>query len=91
MIRMMANLHIYRVGYRPFLFNRMTGRSVTSTRPASESFPTSTIVLTTIGWSLRPLQDFLKTCHEYKVLNSAGTTTIYFSGSASHYSYGGGK
>jgi mitochondrial chaperone BCS1 len=48
------------------------------------------ITLTTIGWSLQPLQDFVKTCHEYKIRNSGETTTVFFSGSSGADSFGYG-
>lgn len=41
--------------------------------------PQNSIVILTPGWSLNPLMDFIKHCHEYKLVNMAGTTNIYFS------------
>ena len=32
----------------------------------------------TLGWSLKPLREFLDICHNLKLENRNGTTTIYF-------------
>ncbi|KAK7179138.1 hypothetical protein DPSP01_012211 [Paraphaeosphaeria sporulosa] len=75
---------IFWVGFRPFLFAR-TG-SVTGTKSQRggamidyQGTPQNSVVLLTPGWSLRPLMDFIKHCHEYKLINMDGSTNIYFS------------
>ncbi|KAL5389090.1 hypothetical protein PMIN02_007484 [Paraphaeosphaeria minitans] len=74
---------IFWVGYRPFLFAR-TG-SVTGTKSQRggvvdyQGTPQNSIVILTPGWSLRPLMDFIKHCHEYKLINMDGSTNISFS------------
>lgn len=32
----------------------------------------------TIGWNLKPLRDFTSLCHQFKLENFAGTTTVYY-------------
>ncbi|KAL1612379.1 hypothetical protein SLS60_000605 [Paraconiothyrium brasiliense] len=72
------------VGFRPFLFAR-TGTASSSKNHGGrmlidyQGTPQNSVVLFTPGWSLHPLMDFVKHCHEYKLVNRAGTTTIYFS------------
>jgi chaperone BCS1 len=39
----------------------------------------NSVILFTPGWSLHPLMDFIKSCHEYKLFDLAGTTNIHFS------------
>jgi len=39
----------------------------------------------TLGWSLKPLQDFTSSCHDFKIQHLTGTTTVYFAGSTSAY------
>jgi chaperone BCS1 len=38
------------------------------------------LTITTLGWSLAPLQKFTELCHEFKLKNLTGTTTVYFAG-----------
>jgi chaperone BCS1 len=49
------------------------------------------IILRTIGWSLQPLKDFVKTCHDFKLHNRTGTTTVYFSSGNDRDPYTGGE
>lgn len=78
-----------RVGYRPFIFSRRGGQS-----PRNASIMTGPIVddhgrlhhaltITTLGWSLRPLQRFIGVCREFRRHNLTGTTTVYFAGAGS--------
>jgi chaperone BCS1 len=71
---------IFWVGYRPFLFQRVGGRK-SGSRFAEVETQQPAIQLTTLGWNLGPLRDFVKICHDFKVKNSAGTTTVFFAGS----------
>ncbi|KAF2704880.1 P-loop containing nucleoside triphosphate hydrolase protein [Pleomassaria siparia CBS 279.74] len=66
---------IFWVGFRPFLFRR-SGPSIDQTHKSSHQ-PTGIVILT-LGWSLQPLQDFMKICHDLKLANKNGTTTIFF-------------
>ncbi|KAF2441763.1 P-loop containing nucleoside triphosphate hydrolase protein [Karstenula rhodostoma CBS 690.94] len=76
------------VGFRPFLFSR-TGAVIGPKSPQAggrsmvdyQGTPQNAIVLLTPGWSLHPLMDFVKYCHEYRLINMTGTTNIYFSSS----------
>jgi chaperone BCS1 len=42
----------------------------------------------TLGWSLKPLQDFTGLCHDFKIKNLTGTTTVYFAGDGRSNPYG---
>lgn len=74
---------LFWVGFRPILFSR---RGATSSRSGSMNIVDhsgqlqNSITLTTLGWQLKPLQDFTKACHEFQVKNMKGTTTIFFAG-----------
>ena len=84
---------IFWVGFRPYMFSRIAIQPSSSGAP--HRFPDgnyqvgSSIMITTIGWSLKPLQEFVKTCHDFKVKNSGATTTVYFSGGGNAVDYGG--
>ncbi|KAF2690694.1 P-loop containing nucleoside triphosphate hydrolase protein [Lentithecium fluviatile CBS 122367] len=88
---------VFWVGFRPFLFSR-TGVS-TGRHPGppmnnvldDKGEVQNAIVLRTIGWSLQPLKDFVKTCHDFKVHNKTGTTTVYFSSGSGRDPYTGGE
>ncbi|KAF2662184.1 P-loop containing nucleoside triphosphate hydrolase protein [Lophiostoma macrostomum CBS 122681] len=71
---------VFWVGFRPFLFQRVGGRKPGSRFEEIESQQPA-ILLTTPGWNLKPITDFVKTCHDFKVKNSAGSTTVFFAGS----------
>jgi chaperone BCS1 len=49
------------------------------------------LTISTLGWSLSPLRRFTDLCHEFKLKNLTGTTTVYFAGdSAGPYGRGEG-
>jgi mitochondrial chaperone BCS1 len=77
-----------RVGFRPFIFTRQEIPKPEGQR--GPSVATYTITLTTPGWGLKPLQNFVNVCHDFKVRNSGETTTIYFSVGRDYGGYGGG-
>jgi chaperone BCS1 len=41
------------------------------------------LTISTLGWSLSPLRRFTDLCHEFKLKNLTGTTTVYFAGGTS--------
>lgn len=49
------------------------------------------LTITTLGWNLEPLKDFVVNCHEWKKANMIGTTTVYFAGGNAYDSYSGGQ
>lgn len=49
------------------------------------------LTITTLGWNLGPLKNFVMKCHEWKKANMTGTTTVYFAGGGAYDSYGGGQ
>ncbi|KAF2636013.1 P-loop containing nucleoside triphosphate hydrolase protein [Massarina eburnea CBS 473.64] len=80
---------LFWVGFRPFLFLRNGSRATrvaqdnnrgsgpSSARDNSEI--SNSIVIRTLGWSLDPIQKFIKQCKDSKESNKQGTTTMYFS------------
>lgn len=48
------------------------------------------ITVTTLGWNLAPLRQFVLQCHEWKKASMTGTTTVYFAGNTS-FEYGAGQ
>lgn len=56
----------------------------------SEGQLQNSISIMTLGWSLKPLQDFTRKCHEFKLQHLTGTTTVYFAGGGHPDPYGGG-
>jgi chaperone BCS1 len=48
----------------------------------------NSLTVMTLGWSLKPLQNFTTLCHDFKVKNMTGTTTVYFAGSGRGDPYG---
>ena len=48
------------------------------------------ITVTTLGWSLAPLRDFVLRCHNWKKASMTGMTTVYFAGKTS-FEYGAGQ
>lgn len=85
---------IFWVGFRPFMFSR-SGISSSRGGPASnvldkEGQVQNAVILTTIGWNLRPLQTFIKECHDHKIRTRTGTTTVYFSTAGGPDPYGTG-
>ncbi|KAF2794707.1 P-loop containing nucleoside triphosphate hydrolase protein [Melanomma pulvis-pyrius CBS 109.77] len=72
---------IFWIGFRPFLFYRSGGFTPTYMNQVWKNGPQqNALVLRTLGWSLQPLQNFIKTCTDVKLENKTGTTRIYFSG-----------
>ncbi|KAF2872718.1 hypothetical protein BDV95DRAFT_570467 [Massariosphaeria phaeospora] len=77
---------LFWIGFRPFLVTR----NGYSNSPAAAGFTAITskdgrlqnsLNIITLGWSLEPLQHFMKICHDYKIQTKLDTTTVYFSGS----------
>ena len=50
----------------------------------------NSLTLMTLGWSLKPLQAFTTLCHQFKLDNLTGTTTVYFAGGGHGDPYGDG-
>lgn len=40
----------------------------------------NSLSLMTLGWSLKPLKAFTELCHQFKLDNLTGTTTVFFAG-----------
>jgi chaperone BCS1 len=43
------------------------------------------LTISTLGWTLEPLRSFTDLCHNFKLRNLTGTTTVYFAGGADAY------
>jgi chaperone BCS1 len=41
------------------------------------------LIISTFGWNLAPLHKFADLCHQYKINNLTGSTTVYFAGGGS--------
>jgi hypothetical protein len=92
----LLDTNLPRVGFRPFLFSRSGVSQHRHPPPISNMLDhngqiQNAIVLRTIGWSLKPLKDFVKTCHNFKIDNRSGTTTVYFSSGNERDPYTGGE
>ncbi|EAT87565.2 hypothetical protein SNOG_05174 [Parastagonospora nodorum SN15] len=79
---------IFWVGFRPFLFARSGGQSqhrhMISNNPLNDRGQLqNALMISTLGWSLTPLRKFTDLCHEFKLRNLTGTTTVYFAGGSS--------
>jgi chaperone BCS1 len=48
----------------------------------------NSISIMTLGWSLKPLQDFTALCREFKAKHLTGTTTVYFAAGGASDPYG---
>jgi len=87
---------LFWVGFRPFLFSRRGGHSMRNNSIMSGHYTDpdgqlqNSIVITTLGWSLKPLQVFTGLCHDFMKKNLTGTTTIYFAGDGRHDPYANG-
>jgi len=87
---------IFWVGFRPFLFSR-SGGSIARVPGGINNMldrngqVQNSVVLRTIGWSLTPLKEFVKTCHDFKIGNSSGTTSVFFSSGNERDPYTGGE
>ena len=77
---------LFWVGFRPFLLSRRGGNSSRKGQAGSRITINRNgqlqelVTLTTLGWSLEPIHAFTRICHEFRVKNSTGTTTVYFAG-----------
>lgn len=87
---------IFWVGLRPFLFDRV-GQSSGQMLPGysnngldASGRMTNALTITTLGWNLGPLKDFVRHCRQWKKANMTGTTTVYFAGGSAYDAYGGG-
>ncbi|KAJ4323929.1 hypothetical protein N0V94_001573 [Neodidymelliopsis sp. IMI 364377] len=81
------------VGFRPYLFDRVGGtssRQVSGNPVDTSGRLTNALTITTLGWNLAPLQDFVVNCRAWKKANMIGTTTVYFAGGSS-FDYGSGQ
>lgn len=85
---------LFWVGFRPFVFSRRGGNSYSNHRTMSghmvddRGLLQNAITLMTLGWSLKPLQDFTAMCHDFKLKHLTGTTTVYFAGEGRNDPYG---
>ncbi|KAF2732416.1 P-loop containing nucleoside triphosphate hydrolase protein [Polyplosphaeria fusca] len=77
---------IFWVGLRPYLLSRAprgytgsTGANFLMSGDKSNQ-PLNSLRIVTLGWSLGPLQDFVKKCHDYSVEArvNGGTITVHF-------------
>jgi chaperone BCS1 len=87
---------IFWVGFRPFLLDRVGGSSVGPMHPSFNNNDLdangrlrNALTITTLGWNLGPLKDFVMQCHRWKKANMTGTTTVYFAGGGAYDAYGG--
>ncbi|KAJ8114697.1 hypothetical protein OPT61_g3475 [Boeremia exigua] len=87
---------IFWIGFRPYLFDRIGsprgplgqgGAGSNSTDAAGRL--QNALTITTLGWNLEPLTEFVGKCHQWKKANMSGTTTVYFAG-GSQYDYSSG-
>lgn len=46
------------------------------------------MTISTLGWSLKPLRDFIEVCHQHKLETTEDRTTVFFTGD--HYMPGSG-
>jgi chaperone BCS1 len=49
----------------------------------SEGQIQNALIISTFGWNLAPLHKFADLCHQYKINNLTGSTTVYFAGGSS--------
>ncbi|CAE7193851.1 hypothetical protein CFE70_007278 [Pyrenophora teres f. teres 0-1] len=82
---------LFWVGFRPFLFSRRGVQSIHSSSVDADGQPHNSLVITTLGWSLKPLRRFTDLCDEYMKKSLMGTTTVYFAGDVAYdpFSHGG--
>ncbi|OAK96026.1 P-loop containing nucleoside triphosphate hydrolase protein [Phaeosphaeriaceae sp. SRC1lsM3a] len=81
---------VFWIGFRPFLFSRSgiqrNAINVGAVPVLNEKGQLqNAITISTLGRSLAPLQNFADLCHEFKLKNLTGTTTVYFAGSPAQY------
>ncbi|XP_014560866.1 hypothetical protein COCVIDRAFT_34200 [Bipolaris victoriae FI3] len=87
---------LFWIGFRPFFFSRrgvqsLRNNALTSANTIHDNSQfQNAITLTTPGWSLKPLQNFVEMCHDFKLKHLTGTTTVYFAGVSRNDPYGGG-
>ncbi|KAF1942384.1 P-loop containing nucleoside triphosphate hydrolase protein [Clathrospora elynae] len=87
---------LFWIGFRPFIFSRRGGSSYRNNSVIAGNFVDdsghlqNSLTIMTLGWSLKPLQDFTTLCHKFKIKNLTGTTTVYFAGGGSGDPYGEG-
>ncbi|KAH7389427.1 P-loop containing nucleoside triphosphate hydrolase protein [Phaeosphaeria sp. MPI-PUGE-AT-0046c] len=81
---------VFWVGFRPFLFSRsgiqrhqaLLGATPTVNEKGQLQ---NALTISTLGRSLTPLQNFTDLCHDFKLKNLTGTTTVYFAGSPAQH------
>jgi chaperone BCS1 len=87
---------LFWVGLRPFIFTRRGGHSYRNNSGLAGNMVDdrgqlqNSLGIMTLGWSQKPLKDFVGLCHEFKIKNLTGTTTVYFAGDARTDPYGNG-
>ncbi|KAH9876278.1 hypothetical protein J1614_004157 [Plenodomus biglobosus] len=87
---------LFWIGYRPFIFSRRGALSsrnagmVASNLVDSSGKLQNSLTIMTLGWSLKPLQNFTNDCREFKLRNMTGTTIVYFAGGGNLETYGQG-
>lgn len=84
---------LFWIGYRPFLFSRRgapnSRNSISNVVDGNGNLQNSLTIMT-LGWSLKPLQDFTSACRAFRLRNMTGITTVYFAGGNKYDSYGQG-
>ncbi|KAL1797302.1 hypothetical protein ACET3X_003908 [Alternaria dauci] len=87
---------LFWVGFRPYIFSRRgglghrNGSVVTGNILDSNGQLQNSLTIMTLGWSLKPLRDFTRLCHDFRIKNLTGTTTVYFAGDRTSDPYGNG-
>jgi chaperone BCS1 len=77
---------LFWVGFRPFLFSRRGGYGYRNTSGITGNMVDesgqlqNSLTIMTLGWSLKPLRQFTSLCHDFRIKNLTGTTTVYFAG-----------
>ncbi|CAI9630527.1 unnamed protein product [Alternaria burnsii] len=71
---------------RPYIFSRRGGfgyrnnSGITGNILDDSGQLQNSLTVMTLGWSLKPLRDFTRLCHDFRIKNLTGTTTVYFAG-----------
>jgi chaperone BCS1 len=88
---------LFWIGFRPFIFSRRGGHSYRNNSVLAGNMVDdsgqlqNSLSIMTLGWSMEPLRGFTDLCHEFKIKNLTGTTTVYFAGDARADVYGVGN
>ncbi|KAG9190542.1 hypothetical protein G6011_08630 [Alternaria panax] len=87
---------LFWVGFRPYIFSRRGGHGYHNNNGMTGNILNDdgqlqhSLTIMTLGWSLKPLRDFTRLCHEFRIKNLTGTTTVYFAGDRTTDPYGNG-